>query len=189
MVRDVAAVLVIALSCGGCSGLSSTETDSSASKSRELGPAANGPKIRGTGYVYNVPKGWGLPPQDVPEVEADSHVFNLRDTDGFADNVNVVLSPSPEASVGELEGALPGELAAMGFEDVTVAERVTVAGEETAHVSGRTLSNGKGYQVEQFYLHHDDDAVVVTFSFSRSVKMRARTKVTDAVLASWHWRD
>lgn len=145
--------------------------------------------IGGSGYAYEVPKGWGQPLQDVPGFDFDSWAVDFRDNDGFSDNINVILSPLGEVAVEQVEEAVEGELSASGAEDISVNDRVTVAGKESAHVTATMSINGKGYTIDQFYTTDNDQTFIVTFSFSTSVGADDRAKVTDAVLASWTWTD
>ncbi len=197
----VSAALLLA-GCGGQSGdtepAASGDAGSSASPSASAPaetPAAEpaaGETITGTGYSFSVPEGWAIPDQALPGTEAvDVFVANLTDAsaDGFADNVNVVLSPAPQAitadqvetlGVDELEGAA-------GATNVTVEERTTVAGEESAHLSASVDQQGVQYNIDQFYPSQGDQTYVVTFSFSTDVTADDRAAVYESVLATWTW--
>lgn len=187
MLRALAAA-VLALALVGCAEAEPTESGSE-SKSRARAAAAKGPKITGTGYTYKVPKGWGRPRQEVPGFDFDSFALDLRDRDGFADNINVLISPAGAVELGEAEDAAERELTAVGARRISVEERVTVAGSRAAHLSAVMSMNRRAYAIEQFYPTEGDQTFVVTFSFSRSVTPRGRARVTDAVLASWAWTD
>lgn len=193
----VSAALLLA-GCGGQSGdaepAASGDAGASATPSAStpaVEPAA-GETITGTGYSFSVPEGWGIPEQELPGTEGiDVFVANLSDAsaDGFADNVNVVLSPAPQAitadqveslGVDELEGAA-------GATDVTVEERTTVAGEESAHLSAALDQQGVQYNIDQFYASQGDQTYVITFSFSPEVTEADRAAVYESVLATWTW--
>ncbi|WEK13539.1 MAG: hypothetical protein P0Y48_13940 [Candidatus Microbacterium phytovorans] len=147
---------------------------------------ADGDTISGTGYSFAVPEGWG-DPGPIEGFDADSLAADLDDADGFADNVNVILSPAGKVELDQVESAGPGELEGGGATDVSVEPRVTVAGEEAAHISANLASGDTSYLIEQFYVNSDDQTFIVTFSFSPDVADVDRQAVTDAVLASWAW--
>lgn len=147
---------------------------------------ADGDTISGTGYSFAVPEGWG-DPGPIEGFDADSLAADLDDADGFADNVNVILSPAGKVELDQVESAGPGELEGGGATDVSVEPRVTVAGEEAAHISANLASGDTSYLIEQFYVNSDDQTFIVTFSFSPDVADADRQAVTDAVLASWAW--
>lgn len=148
-----------------------------------------GTTITGTGYTYVVPRGWGPPPQKLPGFDPDSLAVDLQDTDDFADNVNVLLSPASPMTPGEAERAAEQELTAVGASDISIQDRVTVAGGESAHTSAVMSMNDVEYRIEQFFPTDNAQTFVLTFSFSSSVTPPERNEVTDAVLASWSWTD
>ena len=112
---------------------------------------------------------------------------DLTDTDGFADNVNVVLSPAGEVSAEQVEGAGVTELENAGATDVEANDRVVVAGAESAHLSANLSASGTSYAVEQYYVTDEGQTYVVTFSFSPTVDDDQREAVAESVLASWAW--
>lgn len=178
--------LVAALTLAGCG--STPAAEGPASEPAASAPAvepASGDTISGTGYSFAVPEGWG-DPGEVPGIEPDAFAADLTDDDGFADNVNVIVSPAGKVELDQVESAGPGELEGGGATDVTVEPRVTVAGAEAAHISATLASGGTEYLIEQYYLN-DDSTYIVTFSFSPDVSDADRADVTDAVLASWAW--
>lgn len=193
MIRALFAVTAV-LACAGCTGAPSAESTSSASESAATTSpaptsAAKGELISGTGYTYRVPKGWGRPPNNVPGFDPDSLAVDLRDNDGFTDNANVILSPVGEMTPARAEDAAENELTAAGAKDISVNDRITVTGSESAHVTAVMSINDKDYRIEQFYLTDNDQTFVVTFSFSTSLTAGDRAKVTGATMASWAWTD
>lgn len=118
---------------------------------------------------------------------ADTLAADLTDADGFADNVNVLLSPAGEITPDQVESQGVDELEAGGASAITVKDRITVAGSESAHLSAGLTSSGVDYQIEQFYLTHDGSTYVVTFSFSPSVADTDRDLLAESVLAGWTW--
>lgn len=152
----------------------------------EAAPAA-GVEITGDGYTYAVPDGWDIPDTDPSSIGADTLAADLTDTDGFSDNVNVVLSPAGAVTAEQIESTGVDELTGAGATDVEVEDRVQVAGTESAHLSGALTAQGASYSIEQYYLTQDDQNYVVTFSFSPTVDDDARQDLAESVLASWTW--
>jgi hypothetical protein len=152
-----------------------------------LAEAATGPTITGDGYSYSVPEGWAEPTEPIPGFDPDSLAFDEADADGFSDNVNVILSPSGEVTTEQVETLGVDELENAGASDVTVLDRVQIAGAESAHLAAGTSSGEIEYLIDQFYPTHDGQTYVVTFSFSPTVTQADRDEVTSSVLASWAW--
>lgn len=147
---------------------------------------ATGELITGDGYSYNVPDGWGLPPQDVGS-GSDTIALDLTDDDGFSDNVNVLLSPAGTITSDQVEEVGVDELEGAGATGVEVRPRVGVAGEESAHLTATFTQSGATYQIDQYYPTHDGQTYVVTFSFSETVSQADREALAESVLASWTW--
>lgn len=190
-----AAALATALTLAGCSATTGTTTpvDPSGGAAPSAAPTAaqsgapepaGGSTITGTGYEYSVPEGWG-DPGEVSGFSPDSIAADLTDDDGFADNVNVILSPAGLVTPEQVESAGVGELQSAGATDVTVDPRVEVGGSESAHLSATFSSGGASYLIEQYYVSDAAQTYVVTFSFSPTVSTADRAAVTDPVLASW----
>lgn len=186
----VVLAVVAAFTLAGCSS-TPTETpssDSSAEAIEETYTAATGDRIVGTGYSYAVPEGWADASATAGASDADSLAADMTDVeDGFSDNVNVILSPATNVTPELVETAGVEELEGAGATDVTVRDRVTLGGEESAHLSAGLNSSGATYQIEQYYVTSDGQTYVVTFSFSPTVSVADRDAVAGSVLASWSW--
>lgn len=167
-----AASLVLA----GCSDSSESEPG--------VAPEA-GQTITGTGYTFVAPEGWAQLESSTATEGADTVVADQTDTDGFANNANVVLSPAGQVTPEQVETLGAGELEKAGATDVMVRDRVAVAGSKAAHLSARFTSEGTAYQVEQFYVTGDGQTFVLTFSFSPAVSDADRDALTDSMLATW----
>jgi hypothetical protein len=199
--RSAALLLVAALTLTGCSTLIPTVEESSGSSSQseaetsteestagELdAEAATGATISGDGYTFNAPAGWEDPQQPIPGFDPDSFAANLQDTDGFADNVNVLKSPVGVVTPDQVETLGLKELETVGATDVVVNDRVVVAGSESAHISAAMSSEGVSYVVDQYYVSSDDQTYVVTFSFSDTVPAAERQQTAESVLVTWAW--
>lgn len=194
-----AVLLVASLALTGCSspkaepstptgGQSAEPSTPSAPDSSGLDAApATGETITGDGYTYVVPEGWAVPDQEVPGFSPDTLAANGQDTDGFADNVNVLKSPAGLVTPDLVESAGVTELEGAGATDITVNDRVTIAGSESAHLSASMSSEGAIYGVEQYYVSTDDQTYIVTFSFSDTVAPDERQDVAESVLVTWTW--
>ncbi|MFE1645979.1 hypothetical protein [Microbacterium sp. P01] len=183
--RAAVVLLIASLALTGCASASSTDSSESSAPEVTTAPAS-GTTITGTGYSFAVPEGWDIPEGEKP-AGVDSLAADLTDTDGFADNVNVVLSPAGEVTPEQVETQGVSELEDAGAADVTVQDRVTVAGSESAHLSASLAASGTDYQIEQYYVSQDGQTYVVTFSFSPTVGDADRTDLSESVLAGWTW--
>mgnify|MGYP004503609863 CR=1 FL=1 len=154
--------------------------------------AAEGLEISGTGYSYRVPDGWGLPPEGVyegiPGSEAiDTAAFDLVGVDdGFADNINVIPL-GVEASAETFETQAAPQLEAQGATDITVEDRVSFGGAESAPVTASWAQGDATYLPDQFSMSGEGETFSVTFSFGPTATEDQRASVYEAVLASWTW--
>ena len=202
LTNAVAAAVLAALVLTGCApaqtdeadtGTSATEgtgaestagTDAESGDETDAEPAA-GDVIDGDGYSLTVPEGWMQVAQ--APTGADVAAMDSNDADGFADNLNVVISPAGLVSLDVVEQAGPAEIEAAGGTDVVVGERITAAGNEIAHVTANATAQGVDYVVEQYALSSTDQTYLVTFSFSPEVPQSDRVALAESVLATWAW--
>lgn len=183
-----AALLLPLAACGDDSSEEKSDAAKGDSASSESVDAASGPTIEGTGYSYSVPEGWDVPPNADTSI-ADSMAADLEDSDGFADNVNVAISPAGAITPEQVEDQGVKELESIGAEDVTVGDRIEVDGNESAHLSAGMTMNDISYVIDQYYVTKDDQTYVVTFSFSDDVADADREEVAESTLATWTWTD
>lgn len=149
--------------------------------------AADGETITGSDYTFRVPDGWGIPDAQIDGFDPDSHAMDLDDIDdGFSDNVNVLVGPG-EASPDEIEDQGVGELEGVGGSDIAVRPRITIAGVESAHLTGTLAASGVEYVIDQYYISHENQMRIVTFSFSADETQDDREALAKSVLASWAW--
>jgi hypothetical protein len=181
-----ALVLVAGLTLAGCSSGSDGGDAASGVPTISAAPAT-GETVAGDGYGFSLPEGWTTTDDPSLVGQADTLAYDSADTDGFADNVNVLLSPAGEVTPDQVETQGVEEFKDGGSTEVAVDDRIMIAGSESAHLSGPLSSGGADYYIEQFYPNHDGQTYVVTFSFSEAVSDADRAAVTDAVLASWTW--
>jgi hypothetical protein len=197
-ILSAALLLAAALTLTGCStliptaqetsGSSSAPSESEETTANEIDAApATGDTITGDGYSFVVPEGWADPQQEIPGFDPDSFAANMQDTDGFADNVNVLKSPAGFVSADQVETLGLKELETVGATDVAVNDRVSVAGSESAHISAAMTSDGVSYVVDQYYVSTDDQTYIVTFSFSDTVPAAERQQISESILVTWTW--
>lgn len=193
MKRTLAALatLLVITACGSSDDSDSKKKEDAdaSSKSQESAAPATGTEIKGTGYTYRVPEGWGIPDQKPPAFDPDSFAVQKEDKDGFTDNVNVVASPIGKIEADQAEQAAKQELETVGATNISVNDRTEVAGNETPHVSAEIAQGSVEYATEQFFVGNGEKMFVVTFSFSRDLAKEDRAKVTGPLLASWTWTD
>jgi hypothetical protein len=195
--RVAALAIVSTLTLAGCGGSgsdddsSSNTSDTSSSSSSNDAKPADGDSIKGTGYTYSVPEGWAVPDQEIAGTEqTDTFAADLKDSDGFSDNVNVIrLDPAPVTDLGKLEDGLKAELENAGSGDVKVGDRTEIDGDETVTITSVQTQNDKKYLTDQFNAIHDGVSYVITFSFSDTVSEADRNDLSSSVLASWKWTD
>lgn len=163
-----------------------TESSEPAGEVSELtAPAATGETFERIGYSFTAPEGWEELTEGITEAGLDIAVADVNDTDGFADNINVVVSPAGSVTPDQVESAGVAELETAGAVEVTVMDRVMVAGSESAHLSAGMTAEDVEYQIEQFHVTPGDQTFVVTFSFSPSVSEADRNELAQSVLATW----
>ena len=186
LLRSIAIVAMVVATLAGCGGSGSDDTSEPARTS--TAKPADGKTITGTAYTFKVPSGWGEQPGGLTGFDPDAYAADLGDKDGFADNINVIKDDSVARYRGDkLEDAVKAGLDGANAADVTVKDRVTIDGEEAAHIEAIFSLNGIEYRTKQFAVAHDDAGYVVTLSFSKSVSEATRDKVSDSILATWKW--
>ncbi|NRQ48751.1 hypothetical protein [Aeromicrobium stalagmiti] len=193
--RAAALTILVTLTLSGCGGSDSggssdggSDDATSSAPQSDVDPAT-GDEISGDGYAFNAPDGWEKPSKTIPGTEqSDVFVANLSDSDGFADNVNVVrLDPAPLEDLDPLETALVKELEGVGAEDVTIRDRSEIDGDEAVHIASSLTQQGASYLTEQYNAIHDGVSYVVTFSYSPDVSEADRDETAASVLATWKW--
>lgn len=183
-----ALAVAAAVALAGCSVLAPAQAPVPASAPQLSGIPATGLPISGNGYSFTAPVNWDKPKSMATPAGVDVFAADLTDTDGFADNVNVVLSPAGKVTPDQVESAGVKELKDVGAGVVTKRDRVTIAGSVSAHLSAGFDTGGVKYQIEQFYLTRGKQTYVVTFSFSPSVSITDRDAVAGSVLTTWIWK-
>ena len=166
-------------------GETTPTTEESAPPAISVDPAT-GELLTGTGYSFNAPEGWVVPPDAPPQ--ADVFAVAPPDADGFYNTVNVLFAPSigDDAETMEIRGV--AYLESIGATDVQVRPRVAVAGIESVHISAaRTSSNGVNFRSEQYLVPADGVDYTVTFAFSDTMSQADREALAESALASWTW--
>lgn len=147
---------------------------------------ATGTQLSGTGYSFNLPAGWTQRTDGV-KAPIELMALNESDSDGFSDNLNVIKSPAGKLSAEQVETAGKKELEQVKATDITIGDRVNVAGNEAAHLSAKFTQQGVTYATEQYGVSNASQTYIVTFSFSESLPQADREKLAESVLATWNW--
>lgn len=192
-----ATIALILTACGGEDD--STSESSSAQQSSESEPdtedgedsesaePADGDLQESDEFSYALPEGW----QDATQMVKDpivSAALDSRDSDGFADNVNVVhLSPAPEPDLDSLENLAADELEAAGATKIVTLERYDVDGAAGIRQTAVLTQQGKTFRVEQYNAIRDGDSYVLTFSHNVDTPDEERREDIDPILASFKW--
>lgn len=138
-------------------------------------------------FSYALPEGW----KDATRMVEDpivSAALDSKDSDGFADNVNVVhLSPAPEPDLDSLEKLAAAELEAAGATKIVTLERYDVDGAAGIRQTAVLTQQGQTYRVEQYNAIRDGDSYVLTFSHNVDTPNEERREDIDPILASFAW--
>jgi hypothetical protein len=197
-------VLTAALGLAGCASESSTSDSSSSdtsspsdssSPTESSAPSqpaesaavpATGAIVVGDGYSFTAPAGWGEQDNSVAP-GTDTVAVDSAPTGPFASNVNVVLSPAGAFTPDEVEQAAGAELETSGATDVSVLDRLTVAGTESAHITAVMNISDLTYRIHQYYVTNEDQTYIITFSTDEAVADADATGIAESVLATWTW--
>jgi hypothetical protein len=147
---------------------------------------ATGVLITGTGYTFDAPAGWALPPTTP---QADSYAISAEpDAAGFYDTVNVLVGAANTDSFDEQEQNGPAYLGQVVHATaIQVRPRVEVAGEEGVHVSSQLTRESTTRWSEQYVVAHHGTACTITFTFNEAESQSVREALAESVLASWTW--
>ncbi len=179
--RTSALAVVVALLLTGCSAQPQTQEDAPAVSG--IAPAS-GPVVSGDGYSFNAPEGWEeTDPSGAPGT--DVIAWDANPEGDFADNVNVVISPAGLVPLDAVEAGTVQELEAVGAENITVKDRLTLNGAELTHLAASMTVQGLTYQAEQFAINSDSQTYLITFSFRESVPESERVELAESVLVTW----
>jgi hypothetical protein len=182
----VLALAVSTLTACGAAGSDDQAVDPSPSSMATTLSAkpADGATISTDAFTYTVPKDW----EESPNSTAITLAIDSKDPDGFADNINVIKDNTVTTLKGDkLEDAIEKVLKSANATDITVKDRIQVAGAEAVHVGAVFDLNGTKYRTEQYALSYDDTGYVVTVSFSPDVPSAERDKVSESILTTWKW--
>ncbi len=195
----VAPALVLS-ACGGSEDSSPSDAASSSdaggsTESTEGGDTtaltaepATGEEFSDDAFSFNAPEGWENPPGDLAP-QALVFAADVSDSDGFADNVNVVAE-NQLASIDDLEdreAAAEAGLEGADAKEIEVGEPIELDGEPAVTITSLFNLNGNEYRTWQYAATHDGDGFVVTFSFSKDVSAADQQEIAESVAASWSW--
>jgi hypothetical protein len=165
-------------------GATSTPSASS-SKSLDAEPAT-GETFSGTGYSFAAPEGWTETAPPAGTTAPDVFVASSDASDGFADNVNVLIQEGV-VTPDIVESTGVEQLSEIWKTDVEIGDRVEIAGEEVAHLAADMDLNGIAYVIDQYYLVDGEKSYIVTFSSDAEATSAERTALAESVLGTWAW--
>lgn len=189
---------VLALSaCGGSEDSSpadpatssdSTESDAGGDTAALTTEPATGEEFSDDAFTFNAPEGWETPPGDLAP-QALVFAADVGDSDGFADNVNVVAE-NQLASIDDLDdraAAAKAGLEGADAKEIKVGDPIELDGEPAVTITSLFNLNGNEYRTWQYAATRGEDGFVVTFSFSKDVSAADQQKIAESVAASWSW--
>lgn len=185
-VRFAVVSAVLSLAVAGCGGSDGSSGDEPSAAPVSAKPAI-GDAVTGTGYSYIAPKNWHKPPKPIPGFDPDSIVFNTKDRDGFADNINVLRAEAPTNDLDALQKIELASLESAHATDVKVIDRKLVAKETAVHLTSTASQNGRKYHVDQFLILRGRFEYAITFSASATVTRADQDALAESVLATWKW--
>lgn len=192
--RRASAALVLAAGLGlaGCTGQSAPTSPSTPaapapeSEAVEFAPAS-GDTVTAEQYSFTLPEGWGFPDGAPDGFDETTFAADLQDTDGYSDNLNILVSPGGEVTSEQVEQAGVAELEGAGATEVKALDRVTAAGSESAHLTARVEQSDIPYVIDQYYLVDAGQTYIITFSSSIDAPQAERDVVAQSVLVTWQW--
>lgn len=152
-----------------------------------------GQTVAGTGYSFVVPESWNIAEESVQVMGFDTFVTSSYQENDYVANVNVALASFVEKSLDELEKHVVAEfekssLPDIEIEDVTIRDRVMVAGSAVAHISSTSAMRDVKLDSEQFYLLNSDGlSAIMTFSFVGETTAAQRDALCYSILVTWSW--
>lgn len=209
MIRQIRALPPLLLSaalltgCGGEGGTDSQETGSSPSETAtsspsgselpatDFGKPAAGPKMKGDGYTYRLPKGWVNATRQTRarQSSVDSSGTESNTTDDFVDTLVIGFDSAAGATLDQLEQTVPVQLSTL-VKKVETLPRVTVDGVGAIHHRGAAELGSTKFFLDQFAtLDEDGRIAIITFSVSRSLPEKDRARLINSVMATWAWTD
>ncbi|WJM15397.1 hypothetical protein [Microbacterium arborescens] len=143
-----------------------------------------GETVRGSGYSFTVPRGWAVPDQDPTGGQVDVFVSESADAEGRY--ITVVVSPGV-ITPGDVEADGAASLEAVGATDVSLEDRVDIAGSESAHLVATLEQGGAPTLIDQYYATRDEQTFVITIASPADTAEEDRRRLAEIVLSSWAW--
>jgi len=166
-----------------------TASESPTAKEVDFGKPAKGPKIGGSTYSYRVPVGWIDNTASAREVnsEIDTSGAEADGSDGFRNNVTVTSIVATGGNLDDLEADITIQLQDVAKE-IEQRDRIILDGQPMARHVGLIKAKPVNYLLDQLSgIDEDGRVTVIAFSYARDVPAKERTRLTNAVLASWRW--
>ncbi|MFS0713025.1 hypothetical protein ABC195_04020 [Microbacterium sp. 2P01SA-2] len=143
-----------------------------------------GETVRGTGYSFTVPAGWAVPAEDPTGGQVD--VFVSESAAADSRYITVVVSPGV-ITPGDVEADGVASLEAVGATDVSLEDRVDIAGSESAHLVATLVQDGAETVIDQYYATRDEQTFVITVASPVDTAAEDRGRLAEIVLSSWAW--
>lgn len=164
---------------------------SSPSVSESPEPPANvGITITGEGFTFSAPEGW----QDVQAKLGDRFTAAAAkngDTDGFADNVNVLHVADSGITLDQVKTAAPAELEGVKATNIKILDDIELDGVAAAQVRAQIPVPNKTdltSYMTQYYVVKDGGHYVITVSSNLPQDDAEATADRDVILNTWKWQ-
>jgi hypothetical protein len=190
MRKTLIALSTTVLFLSGCSvSVGNTKSESSSSSTPQQADA--GIKISGQGFSFNAPKGW----ENITEQLGDQFAAGARETgetDGFADNVNVIRTGKSGATFEEVKRSIKSQLEQAGGKNIALLDDTKLDGVTAAH--GRAEipvpenADGLIAHVDQYYVITDEGEYVLTITSQTGFDEAKPKANAAAILNSWKWQ-
>jgi len=189
--------LIIALAAAmlfltGCSVSVGNKTDSKSSDgpSASVSQAPAGKTITGKGYSFTAPEGW----EDIQKEMGDQFDAAAREsgqTDGFADNINVITAGSSGITLEKLKESIEGQLKAAGGKNIKILDDIKIDGVPAAHAQAEIpVPNKAGLiaHTNQFYIVREDGEFLITITSEGGFDDPKTQGAVARILNSWKWQ-
>jgi len=159
MRKTLIALAAAVLFLTGCSVSVGNKSETKSSASPLPGQADGGITLSGEGFSLTVPKGW----EDIQEQLGAQFAAAAREsgeTDGFADNVNVIRAGKSGSSLADLKKSIKGQLEQAGGKNIKVLDDTTLDGVDVANAQAeiQVQNNADGLiaHTNQYYVITDN---------------------------------
>ncbi|HMU35589.1 MAG TPA: hypothetical protein P5108_11840 [Marmoricola sp.] len=149
-----------------------------------------GKEIVGDTFTFSAPVGW----ENVQKKLGDKFAAAAAksgDTDGFADNVNVLHVPDSGITLEQVKQAAPKELEGVNATNIKTLDDIKIDGVTAARVQAQIAVPNKTdltSYMTQYYVIKDGGHYVITISSNDPQDAPAATQDRDVILGTWKWK-